>query len=80
MCNIVGLSAITVDEEVKIASYFFLSFLTSSLAEFEVIHFESPVLVAIFPSIVVAVFNATKGEVPTTEQIVEEFNERLGKK
>lgn len=27
-----------------------------------------------------AVFNATKGEIPTAEQVVEEFNERLGRK
>lgn len=33
----------------------------------------------IYVGTLTAVFNATKGEIPTAEQIVEEFNERLGR-
>ena len=56
-----GLSAITVPEPVRIASYLFLNFCTCLRAFSVVIHFEDPFLVAILPSSVDAVFIAIKG-------------------
>ena len=59
LCSIVGLSAMTVLELVKIQSNSLRILYTSALDFSEVIHLESPFDVAIFPSMVVAVFKTT---------------------